>query len=469
MPTTTIFGKKGGGKSYYGLRNYIMRELVYGNRVVCSTLALNLEELSAYLAAKYPHKDIDVNKRVRMLSREEGQRFWLHRQPGVDLEDVSDQDYDKGKNPDYSSVAHLGGVLYVIDEIHIDFDARNWAKVGRGLTYYNSQERKLQDDQVFITQFLDLVDKRVKNFSQEFVVCRNFKYEKFLTVFSKGSSMVAKHYANPPAQGKGELADETHRYKIEPDLARCYDTSQGVGFKGTGKPDTARKTKSLPWWLMFALPVAAWLALSYGTDLLSKAAGGTSGGKAIRRAAGLDKEEAAQGGGEVFTASPKAVASVPFPGAAQVPDVLQRSVAPVQVWVRGVVTRVRKDGHRAVNALLTDGRTLNEPDFSKPRDDWDREAVAEVYRHGIFTVGGRYYPMLAPKERERERELVAKASGAPGASSAADPAAPVAGYSGEALFPPSAGVLAGPGGTASAAAAAPVAPPVRAAGGFGRR
>lgn len=264
MPSFTIYGKKGGGKTYLALLK-IIDELAYGDRVVVTTVALKLPELSAYLAKRYPKKNIDVNTRVRILTRQQGREFWLHREWGNDIVECSHEDYAKGLNPDYTAHSR-GGIFYVIDEIHVDFDARAWARCGPGLTYYNSQERKLLDDQLYITQFLELVDKRVKGFSQEFLVCRNWRYERFLTIFSKGSGMEVRHYAQPPT-GLRDFPNEVHRYKIDPEIAACYDTSAGIGFKGAGRADTQQKGRkfALPMWALFltAIPVAA---LAWGAD-----------------------------------------------------------------------------------------------------------------------------------------------------------------------------------------------------------
>ena len=433
MPTFTIFGKKGGGKTYYALINYILRELAYGDRCVCTTVALKLPELSAYLAKKYPSRDIDVNKRVRILTRDEGRRFWLHRQPGVDLEDVTDQEYDNGKNPDYSSVAHLGGVLYVIDEIHIDFDARNWAKIGRGLTYYNSQERKLLDDQVFITQFLDLVDKRVKNFSQEWIVCRNFRYEKFLTFLSKGSSMQALHFPFPPTGRVGEVADEKHRYKVNPDIADCYDTSVGVGFRGAGKADTVQKKKALPWWVIFAAAPALWFVLSKGIDRATSLVGGTDGGKAIARAANLEKSPVSEGPSVVSVDGRRVDFARDEP-----PLVPVKKRADVEVYAKGWVVRKSEiRGREGVLVPLSDGRVLSEPDYSQPRERWHPESVTEVTRSFVRTASGGVYWFLTPKT---ERMTVTESARVvPGT---AEPV--VVEYKGEAVVPQNGEIDAGP-------------------------
>src|SRR5690606_31834193 len=119
-----------------------------------------------------------------LLSVEESRRFWLHRIDArglhVDLDDVTRDDEKRGRNVDYEVITGPNrdalaagrprvypGIDYVIDECHVFFDARAWAESGLSLTYYNSQHRKLDDNVTFVTQFLELIDKRVKSFSQE--------------------------------------------------------------------------------------------------------------------------------------------------------------------------------------------------------------------------------------------------------------------------------------------------------------
>lgn len=374
MPTYTIYGKKGGGKTYYALIHYILPELVHGSRCVVTNVELKLPELSAYLARRYPEKNIDVNRRVRILSREETKCFWLHRQPGVDIPDVSKHDYLNGRNPDYGAFAHHGGVLYVIDEIHIDFDARAWANVGLGLTYYNSQERKLLDDQVFITQFLALVDKRVKDFSQEFILCRNWRYEKFMTIFTKGGGMEARHYAAPPMRDNSEVANEVHRYRIDPEKAECYDTTAGVGFRGIGKPDSQQKKRGVPMWAMFVAVPAVAFALSKGTDAISNK---LSGNETVQRVTGKGVTPKRE---PVPVDVPRAAVT----GAEQSRSEVR--VAPVEAKRREVKPTGYAVGRGRVIVTMSDGSTRM-GGFPGMTDD----GIEAVERNGVVWQGEKHY------------------------------------------------------------------------------
>lgn len=289
----TVVGKPGGGKSFYSLR-HIVNVLAHTENVVVTNLSVKISDLHAYLAAKYPEKAIDTPKRVRILTVEQSRRFWLHRLNSdglhVDLDDVTRDDEKKGKHVDYERVTGpnrdaIGkglprvypGVDYVIDECHVFFDARAWADSGMSLTYYNSQHRKLDDNVTFVTQFLELIDKRVKSFSQEFIYLRNNGAEKFLTLFRGPSYFTAKHYQRPPT-GLQDMASEVHRFSLDVPLANCYDTSAGVGISGVGRPEAKRKKGFNILWLI--VPFVGFLvALALAPDLLASAVLGTKSGK----------------------------------------------------------------------------------------------------------------------------------------------------------------------------------------------
>jgi len=149
-----ISGKPGNGKSLYAVR-LIIDELVHGNRTVVTNVALKEKELREYLDKEYPSFMGDLSSRLRILTTEETGQFWLIRGAALSLAGVDKLDEKQGTRLDFGTVyiggaglaeelsAHgvpvekretgfvtnayaLPGVMYVIDEIHIHFDARNW-------------------------------------------------------------------------------------------------------------------------------------------------------------------------------------------------------------------------------------------------------------------------------------------------------------------------------------------------------
>lgn len=296
----TIVGKPGGGKSYYSLR-HIAQYLAFTSGSVVTNLSIDIPKLEAYCASKYPHV-IDVSKRLRLLDEKQAPRFWLYRLDSqglhVDLQGVTREQEKEGQRVNFDKITQANrdalehgklrvypGILYVIDECHVFFDARAWAENGFSLTFYNSQHRKLEDDVLFVTQFLELVDKRVKGFSQEFIYLRNNGAEKFLTLFRGPSYFIAKHYQRPPS-GLQDFPSEVHRFTLDLALAACYDTSAGVGIRGVGRPESNKKRGLSVAWI--ALPVLlAMFLLHQGPEWLASAAVGTERGKSIGQSLGL--------------------------------------------------------------------------------------------------------------------------------------------------------------------------------------
>jgi len=433
MPTSVWYGKKGSGKSYGVLKEWVWRELIHGERQINCTLCLRLDKLQALAEKRYPEKRIDVNKRIRMLTREEGRRFWLHREHGVNIEEIEDEDYDNGLNPDYQGAidrVQSKGILNIIDEAYVDFDAQRWVKIGRGLTYYMGQERKFLDDSVFMTPHLKWLAGRVKDGAQEWVECRNYAYEKFLTFLSKGSRMRTRVYSEAPRGNMTDRPDSTHSYKIDPELAECYDTTGGLGFKGLGKPDTKRKKWAPPWWVIFgAVPVGAY-AFNLVTDQAGGMLAGSKKGQTILAGAGVIKKSPAAPSGAAGVDS--ATAAVPFTLAADAPvktpflgratgnpaNEVKKVVGEPVTGIGGrryasnvTVTSVAEDRKRdRVIVQLSDGSVLTEEDGVR------------VFKNRVEVDDGRSFIRKAPESRPVPVASKASASPAGAPTGAANPA-----------------------------------------------
>jgi len=223
-----FLGKPGAGKSYGALRD-ILDEAVNGRRVLVTNLALDPGALSEYIQKRHPGADWDPVTRYVRLSAEQVTYFWRHRL-GVSLPPFSKEREDNVPEG-------LKGCLYVIDEAHIYFDARAWALTGLELSFYNSQHRKFDDQVVFVTQFLDLLDRRVRGFCQEFVYFQNHGLQRFLTCFRLPAYFTAKTYSKPYTGATGDNCEHAARFTLDKELAACYDTSAGVGISGRGKPE----------------------------------------------------------------------------------------------------------------------------------------------------------------------------------------------------------------------------------------
>jgi len=262
-----FLGKPGGGKSYGALKD-IVEEILNGHRRIVTNLSIDVGALSAWIQKNYPDADFDPLKRFRLLTDTETKTFWMCRGPQADV--------DPKTADDKIALGHFGtvtpdqlGVLYVIDEAHIHFDARAWAQTGHQLTYYNSQHRKYQDEVVFVTQFLELIDKRVKGFAQDYVYFVNNGLQRFMTYFRLPKYFTVKSFGKPRSGGTQDVPMAVWRYQLDPTLAACYDTSAGVGIPGRKKIEVNR-IKGLPiFWI--AVPVlAVAVALFYIPDVMTK-------------------------------------------------------------------------------------------------------------------------------------------------------------------------------------------------------
>jgi len=335
-----FLGKPGGGKSYGALCD-IRDEIVKGHRTIVTNLAVDPGKLSAYIQKHYPNADFDPCTRFRLLNEDETKSFWLHPKPGVDIDPPAKEDEKRGKffvlKPEHFST------LYVIDEAHIHFDARSWALTGLSLTYFNSQHRKWDYECIFVTQFLDLLEKRVKGIVQDYVYFVNNGLERFLTHFRLPSYFTVKTYSRPRtgAPGQDQHTAAT-RYELDPELAACYDTSAGVGIPGRGKPENNRvKGVNIVWILIpfFAVLALFWSLPGLFTKLVLKLTGGT--GTPVTASA---------------PASPGVVPVAPQPGNLPVSlpvNPTEIEIVPEPVFVRSVAIR----GSEAI-VTLTNGETL---------------------------------------------------------------------------------------------------------------
>jgi len=257
-----LSGKPGGGKSYFALK-LLVDELRNGRRAISTNLPLVLPELANYLHERYDDT-FDMLNRIRVLTQEETAQFWLHPCKGVDLTDtvtirvreklVTQVDYSKRP---------AEGTLFMIDEIHLYFNARSWQSTGEDCTFYISQHRKLGDDVIAITQHVGNVDKQFRSMTQDYTYLRNMMKEK-IGIFRSVPVIMRSTFAQPATGAPGEKAMETGVFRLDvTGLCKCYDTAAGVGIVSRSGGDTKERKKGLAvgWLIMGVLLVAIGLAM----------------------------------------------------------------------------------------------------------------------------------------------------------------------------------------------------------------
>jgi len=297
MSVHFISGKPGNGKSLFAMR-LIVDELVKGKRVVVTNVAIKPGELNRYLGETYPAIEVDLFSRLVVMNEDETARFWLIRGPGLRLTDVDREDEKNGKRLDFTQVhigtpqlgaelaargvvndgalvsAHaLGGVLYVIDEIHIYFDSRNWQTTGQSALFYLSQHRKLGDDVLCITQSVQNVEKRFRTLAQDFTYVKFLKKSKFgaLGLFQPPAVFMRQVFQHEATGSRADgAAMETRTFALDAaGVASCYETAAGVGVLGCSADKEERATGLHYGWLI-AIGVAGLGLLLCVPSLLGK-------------------------------------------------------------------------------------------------------------------------------------------------------------------------------------------------------
>lgn len=262
-----VIGRPGGGKSMQAVR-IIVDELRLTKRNVVTNVALKLPELAEYLHREYGDT-FGMCERIRMLTPQEVIDFWNHPAMALDCTGrvtIAEANGKKIDRPDMSLREFHPGTLFVIDEVHEYFGARQWQTTGPDALFYLSQHRKFGDDVVLITQAFANVDKQFRSVAQDYTVLRNMSLEK-IGFFRLPAKIIRQTFFDPPT-GSARAA-ETAMVKIDTTgLGQCYDTAAGVGVMGR-QADTQRlKPRGLPWWMAFVPILAVGAILYYLPDIL---------------------------------------------------------------------------------------------------------------------------------------------------------------------------------------------------------
>lgn len=249
MSIHAISGKPGGGKTMYSVK-LILHELLYGNRVIITNVGLLPGEINAYLQREYPSKSINLFERLILIDEEQMGVFFTIRPPGSrGAVMLTKEQWQQGKMPDYTGVTDRG-VMYVLDEIHIKFNARAWMQTGQDVLYYLSQHRKLGDTVIWITQAINNVDKQFRSVTQDYTFIRNLAKER-MSKFHLPSIFINQTYTSPPTDNSKPMESGSFRMDVK-GLAALYDTAKGVGIHGMAGADKNEKKKGLPWWVAIA-------------------------------------------------------------------------------------------------------------------------------------------------------------------------------------------------------------------------
>lgn len=245
MPSRAIYGKPGGGKSYFTTWKVILNELVNGNRYIVTNVVLRVENWVPYLVS-IGRPDIVLSDRVLLIGSdnmkingalygdEDVKDFWRFRSPSQVLPALSAEDIKAGRIPEIpdGTACH-----YVLDELHEHLNSRQWMKTGPLMLWYIAKHRHFGDDVTWITQSVPNVDKQFRSVTQDYTEVRNYGKEKFRG-FVKGEKFEAVTYLEYDPAGK-LTPQETIGFKLDKTVANLYYTStkggeadKGVKLKG---------------------------------------------------------------------------------------------------------------------------------------------------------------------------------------------------------------------------------------------
>ena len=243
-----ICGKPGGGKSYVGVKQ-ICEELAdpKSDRFIVTNIALNMPNLAEWCHKHCKH-EVNLQERIRILDDAQCGEFWLY-EPHYKFEKRRTLDMGRRKMdvPDFEERAKRG-CLYVIDEVHVYFGARDWQATGSDATFFLSQHRKLQCDVILITQHPEQTDKALRRLAQEYMSMRNLAREPVLG-FRLGNFFRYVRTLNSP-QSPNPAVFETGFVSLKPEeIGKLYDTTAGVGIAGRVTPRSEKRGRSV-WWLV---------------------------------------------------------------------------------------------------------------------------------------------------------------------------------------------------------------------------
>jgi len=381
-----ISGKPGGGKSFYALK-LLVEELRLTNRNISTNLPLKLEQLAEYLHEKYD-STFNMSTRIRILTEQEMGSFWLHPAKGVDITERRSVTIRERTSsvPNFEVRNATGGTFYILDEIHLQFNARNWQNTGEDCIYYLSQHRKLGDDVIAVTQHVGNVDKQFRSMTQDYTFLRNFNKERF-GLFRMPGMFMRQTYLQPPTGAAGEKAMETGAFRLDVSgLAQCYDTASGVGILNrSGVADQKARQKGIPFWgLMLAVIVLGaaatklpWVFAHGIKGIVSPSVGGVK----VSTNTPVPAAQAALPAPMLHS-----VTSEPVPQFAQMPT-LPPTALPDEVHDKLFVTGTwRELGTGLWQVFLSDGRRLTE------RKDSEFEGLTR----GGAKISGRFVPWAKP-------------------------------------------------------------------------
>lgn len=251
---TFICGKPGGGKSLTALREMAIALDDSNGPYIVTNLSLRLDSIMERWGIE------TALSRIRILDDSEIGEFYLCRRGeqgdfdlplhvpaglGYEVPDLGSEQLDPVVDR---------GTLYIIDEVHVHFHARQWQRVGMATQFWATQHRKINDRVLLLTQKIEQVEKQLRNLGQEYWLCENLQKKAGPVKWVKHSSKIKVHrYLSPNPQAEKQA--DSFEFAMDPSLFELYDTSGGVGVRARGikEKDGAKKGMNVKLFLVLAL------------------------------------------------------------------------------------------------------------------------------------------------------------------------------------------------------------------------
>ena len=251
MALSIVYGKKGSGKSYYCMARALEWLASGADHWLVTNIEMDLLGVSRYYERFRPdiESPAELAKRVWVIGREEAKSFFRYRAPHLPkVEDGVDG------LPTFTAEHATVKVMYVIDEVHLLFNARAYQKTGAQPIAAVSQSSKLQDVWMFTLQSPAGVDKMFRDEQQvdEWVKVWNLGKVPVMGMFRgfKGVLLYRKTDVLPTLMRRGSLQG-VEWMRVNPrGVGGVYRTGDGIGVKGTRGADgkvEAAKGVSLAW------------------------------------------------------------------------------------------------------------------------------------------------------------------------------------------------------------------------------
>lgn len=265
MSAGLITGLPRHGKSLFGVMQ-AKAELVDGTRYLVTNLPFDVAKLGAYLDSIGCPVTPGMWDRLRILTAEETAEFWLYDPEGeinkaIPLVHIQDRPWRQSSLkkredimvPDFSHRQRKDypGVLFLIDEAHLFFDAHQWQQLGSDMSFFVSQHGHMRTDILLITQHPAKLAKRLRLDLEEWTVVENLgRLKGWKGVTIPGWFRRTTYPGSPDSSTEG-VEPDVGRFRLDQSLADCYSTSAGVGL--AGRIDTQEKKRGKHWtsWLWY--------------------------------------------------------------------------------------------------------------------------------------------------------------------------------------------------------------------------